>query len=221
MSTMTPERWERTGEYLREVIGRDDDVLTALRAAAKSEGLPDIAVSSEVGRLLLLLARTTRGKTFLELGTLGGYSGVWLARGLAPGGRLTTVEIDPKHAAFARGWFERAGVADRVEVVEGAALEVLPKLTASMAPGSVDLVFLDAVKTEYPDYLRAVRDLVAPGGLLIADNALGSSVWWITDEGGESRDAVDRFNRALAADDAFDVAAVPVREGVLIARRKA
>src|SRR4051812_46774544 len=176
---MTPERWQRTNEYLSEVFGREDPLLTELKADALASGLPDIAVSAEVGRLMDLLVRTTKARTVIEVGTLGGYSGIWMARALAPGGHLTTIEIDPARADFARKWFDRAGLGDRVTVVVGAALDVLPTLASSLGPASVDVVFLDAVKTEYPAYFREVRDLIAPGGLLLADNVLGSGAWWI------------------------------------------
>lgn len=219
MTDMTPERWQRTSEYLRDVFGREDATLAALREDAAAKGLPDIAVSADVGRLLHLLVRTTRARTAVELGTLGGYSAIWIARALGPGGRLITIELDSARAAFARTWFERAGVGDRVEVVCGAALDVLPKVVASLG-GELDVAFVDAVKTEYPDYFRALRPHIAPGGLFIADNALGSHSWWIDDLDSPDRAGVDRFNRAAADDPDFDAACVPIREGVTVARRR-
>lgn len=220
MTLMDDDRWRRTGAYLQEVFGREDELLRDLRAAAKAAGLPEISVSSDVGRLLDLLVRTTRAKRIVEFGTLGGYSGVWLARALAPGGKLTTVEIDPARAEFARGWFERAGLGDRVEVVVGAALDVLPSILKGIAPGELDVAFVDAVKTEYPAYFEALRGHIGPGGLYIADNALGSMSWWIDQEGVPDRDGVDRANRMAADDPDFDAACVPIREGVMVARRR-
>lgn len=220
MTLMDDDRWRRTGAYLQEVFGREDDLLRDLRAAAKAAGLPEIAVSSDVGRLLDLLVRTTRARRIVEFGTLGGYSGVWLARALAPGGKLTTVEIDPARAEFARGWFARAGLGDRVEVVVGAALDVLPGILKGIAPGELDVAFVDAVKTEYPAYFEALRGHIAPGGLYIADNALGSMSWWIDQEGVPDREGVDRANRMAANDPDFDAACVPIREGVMVARRR-
>lgn len=216
---MTPERWSATQEYLRAVFGREDALLTELREDAKREGLPDIAISAEVGRLLQVLVRTTKALAVLELGTLGGYSAIWMARALAPGGRLVTVELDPTRAAFARRHFERAGLADRVTVLEGPALAVIPAAIEALG-GSLDVAFLDAVKTEYPAYLRALREHIAPGGMILADNVLGTGAWWIDQAGHPDRDAVDAFNRELSANPAYDVAAVPIREGVLIARRR-
>jgi len=219
---MTPERWVRTCAYLDGVFSDPDERLSTLMERAVEAGLPDIAVSPSVGRLLLLLARLVDARTIVEVGTLGGYSGIWLARGLGPGGRLITIEPEPLHADFARGEFEAAGVADRVEIRRGYGLEVLPRLVGELGESRVDLVFLDGIKTEYAGYAASARRLLRPGGLLVADNALGGGDWWIDDAPGKnaSRDAVDGLNRALSADGAFDAACVPIREGVLIARKK-
>lgn len=216
---MTPERWEYTRAYTREVFGAEDAHLAGLMDEAVKAGLPDISVSPDVGRLLHLLTSLTRGRLALEFGTLAGYSAIWIARGLGEGGRLITVESEPAHADFAEAQLARAGVRERVSVRRGKALEVLPGIADEVGPGSVDLVFLDAVKAEYPDYLRLVRPLVAPGGLLIADNVLGAGAWWIDDEDNASRRAVDAFNRAIAGDPDFEAACVPLREGLVIARR--
>ncbi len=221
---MTPQRWERTGKYLREVFGREDQHLAGLMPRAIAAGLPDIAISSDVGRLLKLLASMTNGgkgaELIVELGMLGGYSTIWLARGLAPGGRVITIELEDSHANFAADELTLAGVADRVEIRRGAALQVLPGLAAELGSPRVDLAFIDAVKVEYPEYFRLLRPLIRPGGLFVADNALGSS-WWIDDQPGSSpeRDAVDRMNRAVAADHGFEAVCLPIRQGILVARR--
>lgn len=217
---MTPQRWEYTTRYLRDVFGAEDDHLANLMRNAVSAGLPDIAVSADVGRLLHIFVSMTRGRLTLELGTLGGYSGIWIARGLSPDGRLITIESEPKHAAFARRQFERAGVLERVEQVHGRALDVLPALANRLGPASLDFVFIDAIKTEYPEYWSLVQPLIAPGGMIVADNVLGSGNWWIDDEEHPDRIAADRFSRLVAADPDFEAAAVPIREGVLIARRR-
>ncbi|HZD24549.1 MAG TPA: methyltransferase, partial [Acidimicrobiia bacterium] len=122
---MTPERWSFIGEYADEVFGRHDDHLAGLMDRAADAGLPSIAVSSDVGRLLKILVSLTEGKVAIELGTLGGYSGIWIANGLADDGKLYTVEYSDHHADFAQSEFEAAGVADKVEIVRGAALDVL------------------------------------------------------------------------------------------------
>jgi caffeoyl-CoA O-methyltransferase len=222
---MTPSRWSATASYLVDVFGAQDDQMATLMPRAIAAGFPDIAVSPDVGRLLMLLAGLSGGgrgaRTAIEVGTLAGYSGIWIARGLAPGGRLITIELDAAHADFARREFATAGVADRVELRRGAAMDVLPALATELGPGSVDFVFLDARKREYPDYFAAVRSSIAVGGLLVADNVLGSHSWWIDLPQGrdEDRDGADRFNHSVAADPDFETVAVPIREGVLIARR--
>ena len=193
-----------------------------LMQRAVDAGIPDIAVSAGVGRLLTVLAQTVGARTIVEVGTLAGYSGIWLARGLSEGGMLITIELNDKHADFAANEFEDAGVGERVDIRRGGGLEVLPELVEELGPDSVDVVFLDAVKTEYPDYLPHAKKLLRPGGLLLADNALGGGSWWIADKPGSdaSRDAADRFNRLVADDDDFEASCVPIREGVLIARLK-
>lgn len=223
---MTPDRWRATADYLTEVFGRPDEQQATLMRRAVAAGLPDIAVDAAVGRLLALLAATTnqgRGaRCIIEVGTLAGYSALWLARALAPGGRLVTIEIDPDHAAFARAEFERADLADRIDIRIGAALDVLPALLRELEPAEVDVAFLDAVKTEYDAYADLLAPRLAPGGVLIADNALGAGDWWIdTPQGANAaRDAIDAFNRRIALDARFDTAAVPLREGLVIARRR-
>ncbi len=216
---MTAERWRYTNEYSRKLFGGQDAHLEGLLREAVRRGLPDIAVGAEVGRLLMILTALTRGRLAIEIGTLGGYSAIWIARGLARGGRLITIERDPGHADFAAEQFERAGVADRVELRRGEALTLLPALAREIEPGSVDVVFVDAEKTEYPEYWRIVRPLIAEGGLILADNAYGAGTWWIDAEDDPKREAADRFNRLVADDPDFESVIVPLREGVLIARR--
>lgn len=216
---MTPERWEHTNRYLQDVFGRQDAHLSGLMAAAVAQGLPDIAVSADVGRLLMILTSMTRGRLAVELGTLAGYSGIWMARGLAEGGRLITVELDRSHAEFAREQFRLAGVADRVELRLGAALDALEAMAAELGPQSIDVTFIDAEKSEYPRYWELLRPLIAPGGLVLADNVLGSTSWWIDQEGHPSRQAADALNRLAASDPDFEAVVVPLRAGVLVARR--
>lgn len=211
---MTPERWTFLGEYADDVFGQDDEHLASLMSRAVEAGLPAISVSADVGRLLKILVSMTEGRLALELGTLAGYSAIWIARGLAPGGKLITIEYNDDHANFAQREFETAGVTDRVEIVRGPALDVLPGLAERLGPGSVDFAFVDAVKREYVDYFRLIRPLMKPGGLLVADNVYGTGAGWI-DEG----HGTDDFNRLIAADPDFDAVATPMREGVLIARR--
>lgn len=216
---MTPDRWTYTCRYLEETFGRSDRHLQGLRERALAAGLPDIAVTADVGRLLQLLASTTAGRLGIEVGTLGGFSGIWIARGL-PRGRLITIERDDKHADFALAQFEGAGVAGQIELRRGAALPVLEALSRELSPGTVDFAFLDADKVEYPAYWAHLRPLIAKGGLLVADNVLGSGAWWVDQVDHPARKATDALNRSLAEDPEFDAVAVPLREGLLIARRR-
>jgi predicted O-methyltransferase YrrM len=221
---MTSARWEATSDYLQNVFGRPDDQLATLMERAVAAGIPDIAVSADVGRLLTILTQLAApggARLAIEVGTLAGYSGIWIARGLSAGGKLFTVELEGRHADFARREFDQAGVGERVHIRRGAALDVLPQLARELGPASVDLVFLDAIKTDYPDYARILKPALSPGGLLLADNALGSGSWWIDQPRGENpeRDAVDDFNRMIAGDPDFQAAAIPIRQGLLIARK--
>lgn len=211
---MTPERWSYLGDYAAEVFGQYDDHLASLMERAVEAGLPPIAVSADVGRLLKILAAMTDGRLAIELGTLAGYSAIWIARGLAEDGRLLTVEHEDAHADFAQAEFEKAGVADKIEIIRGAALDVLPQIAGEVDTSSVDFVFIDARKSEYVDYFRLLKPLIKVGGLLVADNVYATGAGWI-DEG----HGTDEFNRMIAADPDFDAVATPMREGVLIARR--
>lgn len=213
-------RWLRTNAYAREVYGREPDHIRANREAAEDAGLPSWAISPELGRLLALLAGMTRGRLGLEIGTLGGYSTLWLLEGMAPDARLITIESAAAHADFCERQFALHGVGGRVELRRGAALDLLPGIRAELAPESVDVVFIDADKVSYPAYYEATADLVAPGGLLLVDNIFGSSGAWIDEVGRPEIVAIDRMNRMAAADDRFVSAGVFVRAGLLVARRR-
>lgn len=217
---MKPDRWQYTQSYLLSVFGREDPHLRSLESSAQAAGLPDIAVSADVGNLLALLVRTTRAEVALEVGTLGGYSSTFIARALAGGGRLLTIERDERFAKFAEEHFARANLAGVIQVRRGNALDALPAIARELGPSSVDFAFIDAEKTEYPDYWNHIRPLVRPGGIFVADNVLGAGDWWIDDETHPARIAADRLNRTVAADPDFDSAGVPLRQGLLIARRR-
>lgn len=219
-TTMTPERWAKTSNYLIDTFGNEPEALRGLRERATQAGLPPIAISADVGRLLSLLTAATRGEIAIEVGTLAGYSALWLASGMRDSGRVLTIESEPRHADFAEGEIAETPFADRIEVRRGNAIPTLEALTNELAPESVDVVFLDADKREYPDYFRIARPLIRPGGFLLADNALGSGAWWIDHEGHPAREAAHALNRTLASDPEFVAAAVPIREGLLIARRR-
>jgi predicted O-methyltransferase YrrM len=217
---MTADRWDYISRYVDDVFGNEDDTLRTATAEAMAEGLPQIAVSASVGRLLLMLTRASGGHLAVELGTLGGYSGTWIARGLDDGGHLITVEADAHHADVASRQFERAGLADKVEIRRGRALDVLDGLAAELAESSLGLAFVDAQKVEYPEYARRLRPLIAPGGFYVADNVLGTGGTWIGDLEHEGVAAIDAHNRMVAGWEDFDSVIVPLRQGVLVARRR-
>src|SRR3954447_4644298 len=156
---MTQPSPESVDAFLTDLLAPDDDALAGARRASDEAGLPSIAVSPTQGKLLTVLARAIGARRILEIGTLGGYSTIWLARGLAPGGRLVTLEYSPKHADVARSNLARAGLGDVVEVRVGRALDTLPALAAEEP---FDLVFVDADKAPYAEYLDWALRLTRP-----------------------------------------------------------
>ncbi|MCV7438718.1 O-methyltransferase [Mycobacterium seoulense] len=155
-------------DFLNDTVVGDDPALRAALQASDAAGLPQIAVSAQQGKFLSLLAGAIQAQRVLEIGTLGGFSTIWLARGAGPQGRVVTLEYEPRHAEVARANLERAGVADRVEVIVGAALDTLPTVDG----GPFDLVFIDADKENYVEYLRWAVRLARPGALILADNVI-------------------------------------------------
>jgi predicted O-methyltransferase YrrM len=168
---VSEDHWREVDGYLAEqLVGPDPELDAALQASAAA-GLPAIAVSPSQGKLLHLLARSIGARAILEIGTLGGYSTIWLARALAPGGRLVTLEADPRYAEVAAANVRRAGLSDVVQLRVGAALETLPLLAAEQGD-PFDLVFIDADKVHTPDYFSWALELTRPGSLIIADNVI-------------------------------------------------
>jgi predicted O-methyltransferase YrrM/ribosomal protein S18 acetylase RimI-like enzyme len=157
--------------YLSGLLAPHDDALAKALTSSTSAGLPEIQVSPTQGKFLHLLARLQHASAILEIGTLGGYSTIWLARALATGGKLISLEFDPKHAEVARANIARAGLSDRVEIRVGAALDALPKLEAEKA-GPFDLVFIDADKGNNPSYFEWALKLTKRGSLIIIDNVV-------------------------------------------------
>ncbi|HEX3150632.1 MAG TPA: O-methyltransferase [Gemmataceae bacterium] len=164
---MTPETWSTVDKYLTDLVVQPDSALNAALAASAAAGLPEIAVSPPQGKLLHLLARLMGARSILEIGTLGGYSTIWLARALPPGGRLITLEADAKHAEVARANLTNSGLADVVELRLGSALETLPQLA-----GPFDLTFVDADKPSTPEYFTWALQLSRPGSLIVVDNVV-------------------------------------------------
>ena len=166
---MTPETWNAVDDYVGSLFVPPDPGLDGAQGAATAAGLPAIAVSAAQGKFLHILARLHRSRRILEIGTLGGYSTIWMARALPADGQLISLEFDPKHADVARGNLRRAGVADRVEVRVGRALDSLPALAGGEP---FDLVFIDADKVTTPDYLRWALKLTRPGSVIVVDNVI-------------------------------------------------
>jgi predicted O-methyltransferase YrrM len=193
------EHYVTVDRYLDELYGPPDPALTAALERSDAAGLPQIAVSPNLGRLLHVLALACAARTVLEIGTLGGYSAIWLARALPPGGRLVPLEYDPKHAAVARDNVEHAGLADRVEVRVGRAIDLLAELEREGA-GPFDMVFIDADKAPYAEYFQAALRLSRRGTLIVADNVIrrGDVARGASDDGAVT--GAQRFNAALAAE---------------------
>jgi predicted O-methyltransferase YrrM len=189
---MSETAWSKVDAYVGEQLLADADPIfeQVLRANATG-GLPSIDVSPAQGKFLSLMVRISGAEQVLEIGTLGGYSTIWMAKALPDGGKVTTLEYQPKHAAVARDNFARAGVLDRVEVLVGPALESLPKLK-----GPFDLVFIDADKPNNPNYLNWALKLAHPGTVVIIDNVIRD---------GTVIDAKSSDANVKGARDAFDL----------------
>ncbi len=196
---MTDPLWTAVDDYIGGLFLTPDAALEAALADSAAAGLPEIAVSPAQGKLLTLLARAIGARRILEIGTLGGYSAICLARALPPDGRLVTLELEPKHAAVARANIARAGLAERVEVRVGPAVMSLAHLAAKGAE-PFDLVFIDADKPSYVAYLQGSLPLARPGTLIIADNVVRQGR--VLDAASDDANAqgARRFNEQLAAD---------------------
>jgi predicted O-methyltransferase YrrM len=168
---MTEHAWTSVDEYLSERLVQRDPALEAALADSTAAGLPAIAVAPNQGKLLNLLARLRGARRILEVGTLGGYSAIWLGRALPADGRLITLEVDPKHAQVAEKNLARAGLRDKVEIRIGPALETLARLATESQP-PFDLTFIDADKQNNANYFDAALKLSRPGSLILIDNVV-------------------------------------------------
>jgi predicted O-methyltransferase YrrM len=185
----TPQSYDR---YLSLLFAPEDGALQAAREEMQREELPGINVSASSGKLLHVLALISGARRILEIGTLGGYSTIWLARALPPEGKLISLEIDPHYAEVARRNIERAGLAQKVEVRTGPALESLSQIEAEKS-APFDLIFIDADKDGYVNYLRRAVPLVRDGGLILGDNTLPDAVLSPAEDSGTKR-----YNAAVA-----------------------
>jgi predicted O-methyltransferase YrrM len=204
---MKQEQWTAVDAYITEVLVRPDSALQAALQASADAGLPPINVSPNQGKLLQLLARAQGARSILEIGTLGGYSTIWLARALPRGGRVITLENDPKHAEIARSNFARAGLADVVELRLGPALETLPRLAVE-GRGPFDLVFIDADKPSTPEYFAWALRLSKRGSLIIVDNVVRDGAVIDAASHDASVQGVRRLNEMIAAEPRVSATAI-------------
>jgi predicted O-methyltransferase YrrM len=196
---MSQEQWSAVDQYITDLFVQSDPVLDAALEDSKAAGLPQIHVSPSQGKLLALLARMQGARTILEIGTLAGYSTIWMARTLPPSGLLVTLEADPKHAEVARANLVRAGLSDVVDLRLGPALETLPAVAAEGC-GPFDLIFIDADKETYPEYLEWALKLARRGTLIVADNVIQDGAVIEAAAPNAKVQGVRRFNELLAAD---------------------
>lgn len=196
---MTQELWTAVDQYVIGTLSLRDPVLDAALAACTAAGLPEIQVSPAQGKLLHLMARIQGARNILEIGTLGGYSTIWMARALPPEGRVLTLEADAKHAEVARANFVRAGFASVIELRLGKALDTLPQVAAE-GRGPFDFIFIDANKNNMPEYFDWALKLSRPGSVIIADNVVRDGT--VIDAASKDPDTqgVRRFNDMLAAE---------------------
>jgi predicted O-methyltransferase YrrM len=191
--------WTAVDSYFGDLLIARDEKLDAALAANQKAGLPAIDVSKLQGRFLELLVRISGARRILEIGTLGGYSTLWLARGLPEGGRIVTLEFDPHHAEVARANLLNAGVLDRVDLRVGRAIETLPTLE-NTADSPFDLIFIDADKESYPEYLEWSLRLSRVGTVIVADNVVREGKVIEADCDDERVQAVRKFTDKLAAE---------------------
>jgi predicted O-methyltransferase YrrM len=189
--------WSDVDRYYADLLIPRDEVLEAALRDSEAAGLPSIAVSPHQGKMLMVLAKSLGARKILEIGTLGGYSAIWLARGLASGGRLITLEAMERHATVARANIARAGLGEVVDVRLGRAVDSLPKL-APEAP--FDLIFIDADKPGYTEYLHWGVELSRPGTLIVADNVVRDGAVIDPSSTDAAVQGIRRFNEALAAE---------------------
>jgi len=204
---------DEISQYVGDVFARQDETLAQVRAMIPQKGLPAIYIQPEEGRFLQVLVRACNAVRALEIGSLGGYSGIWIARGLAPGGKLITLEKDPYHAKVAREHLSQAGLGDKVEVRQGDAHVLLGTLSME---GPFDFIFIDAEKPGYSDYLDWAVANTRLGGVIAAHNAF--------QQGGvahpmptDTAAMMDAFNRKAAADPRLLSTIFPAGDGTLVA----
>jgi caffeoyl-CoA O-methyltransferase len=206
---------ETLSAYIRDTFAAEDETLRWIRQECEAQGLPPIMINAEEGAFLHFLVAAIHAKRVVEIGTLGGYSGTWIARALPADGQLFTLEVDPEHAAVARGSFERAGLSSRVRVLEGDAEQTLPTLVED---GPYDFVFIDADKVGYPAYQDWALENLRAGGVLAAHNAFAFG-GQVADEDSEDKavGVIRQFNQRLADETRVAATIYPAGDGIAIA----
>jgi len=185
-------------EYINKLFVPEDNALLETKKSIGDNNIPQISISANQGKFLYLLALLSKARKILEIGTLGGYSTIWLARALPADGQLTSIEIDPKHAAVAQKNIERAGLSDKVEIMIGKAIDILSNMEMENS-GPFDLIFIDADKPPYAEYFRQALKLSHSGTLIIADNVIRDGKVLDAANSDEMVKGVHRFNTILAA----------------------
>ena len=204
---MSQKLWTQVDDYICDQLVPEDAVLTQALLDSKSAGLPDIAVSPNQGKMLNLVARLMGAKRILEIGTLGGFSTIWLARALPADGRLITCEYSPKHAEVAAANIARAGLAAKVDIRVGPALATLPLLQAEEQK-PFDLVFIDADKQNNANYVQWALKLTRPGSLIVIDNVIRGGKVIDAASGDEMVQGVRRMNSLIAGEPRLDATAI-------------
>jgi caffeoyl-CoA O-methyltransferase len=207
---------EQLFDYIVENFAEEDDLLRSLPADAAKQGVPMIHISPEQGKFLQVLMKAANASRVIEIGSLFGYSTIWLARALPADGKLITLELNPLHAKVTRHNVERAGLASKVEVRQGPAAELLANMAHT---GPFDFAFIDADKPGYVTYLDHLLKLVRPGGIIVGDNASASGNVWKKNLGADADDyikAIHTFNHRMATEPRLTSLLVPISDGMCV-----
>ncbi len=194
---MNSELFESVDKYISQLFHDEDDCLKETEKSIIDSGIPQISISPNQGKFLQILARLCNAKKILEMGTLGGYSTIWMARALPGDGKLVTLEIDKKHAEVAQKNFDRCGLASKIEIRLGKAIDILPQLETEGA-GPFDMIFIDADKPPYTEYFQWALKLSKPSALIIADNVIREGKILMEESPDEMVAGVKRFNKFLS-----------------------
>jgi caffeoyl-CoA O-methyltransferase len=205
-------------QYVFDLFVQEDPILKQVRDSVVENGMPSIWVSPELGKMLYLLVKMSGAKRVLEIGALGGYSGVWLTRGLPADGTLTSLELQPEYAKLAQENLTKAGRGDSVEYRVGEALDSLKQLVEEGQ--KFDFFFIDADKVNYPNYLEYAIQLSNPGAIITGDNVLLGNRVLDTENTDQNTEAMREFNKRVATDPRLESVLLPVRDGMSIARVK-